>query len=56
MTHRSRFYLVMAIVLNVVVFWSFSQTYFAPLPYTAIGQAYLQLLAGIGVHLKFLYG
>jgi hypothetical protein len=29
---------------------------FLALPHTAIGQAYLQLLAGIGAHLKFLYG
>jgi hypothetical protein len=29
---------------------------FLALPHTAIGQAYLRLLAGIGAHLKFLYG
>ena len=29
---------------------------FLALPHTPIGQAYLQLLAGIGAHLKFLYG
>ena len=29
---------------------------FLALPHTAIGQAYLRVLAGIGAHLKFLYG
>ena len=31
MKERSRFYLVTAIAMNVVMFWGFSQTYFAPL-------------------------
>ncbi len=31
MRRRSRFYLIMAIALNVVVFWGFSITYFAPI-------------------------
>jgi hypothetical protein len=31
MRGRSRFYLFMAIALNVVMFWGFSQTYFAPM-------------------------